>query len=70
MAGNLDENLNIGCKPINPKQCKTCVFSHGEPPFADAPEKRYCMVFSRESGNRKPNDVYYDGAECVAYEEE
>jgi len=70
MASNLQEEFFPGCKPINPEYCKTCAYSKGEPPFADTPEKRYCMIFTRESGIRKPNDVYYDGAYCSAYEEE
>lgn len=70
MASNLQEDLHFGCKPINPEYCKTCIFSRGDPPFEDSPEKRYCRVFTRESGLRKPNDVYYDGAECEAYEKE
>ena len=60
----------FGCNTINPKYCKTCIFCHGKPPFADLPEKAYCQVFTRESGISKPNDVYYNGAECDAYEKE
>ncbi len=70
MASNLQEDLHVGCKPINPKYCKTCIFRHGEPPFADLPEKAYCLVFTRESGLQKPIDVYLNGAECDAYEKE
>ncbi len=63
-----DKDVVFGCNAINPKHCKTCAFSHGEPPFADLPEKAYCMVYARENGISKPNDVYFDGAECEFYE--
>ena len=45
--------------------CKTCVLAHGEPPFADGPEKAYCKYYKRggaEGG--KPNTVYFDGEAC------
>lgn len=58
-----------GCAKINPAYCKKCAYSHGEPPFADLPEKAYCEIFTRESGLSKPKDVYYEGAECAAFEQ-
>lgn len=70
MPNNLQSEFMPGCKPINPKYCKTCVFANGQPPYEDSPKKRYCMIYTRESGNRKPNGVYYDGEECPAYENE
>lgn len=62
---SLDEK--IGCRGINPKQCRSCRFAHGEPPFADGPEKAYCMIYSREEGEAKPPEVYYDGQKCEFY---
>lgn len=50
------------------KYCKTCMFSHGKPPYADLPEKCHCMIF--EYPNDKPNDVYYDGKPCEYYEKQ
>lgn len=64
---NLHQNEGWGCKPINPKMCKTCRFSQGEPPFEDAPEKSYCMIYSHDEGERKPPEVYYDGGDCEYY---
>lgn len=58
----------IGCRGINPKYCKTCVFSKGAPPFEDGPEKAYCLIYSRDEGEAKPPEVYYDGEECEYYE--
>lgn len=58
----------FGCRRINPKWCKTCRFARGEPPFEDAPEKGHCMIYSRGEGESKPDDVYFDGAECEFYE--
>ena len=58
-----------GCKGINPKYCKTCIFSHGKPPFEDLPTKAYCAIYKRGETNGKPAAVYYDGAECEFYEE-
>lgn len=65
---NLQQNETGGFMTINPKQCKTCRFSHGKPPFEDTPEKSYCMIYSKEDGERKPPEVYYDGADCEFYE--
>lgn len=56
-----------GCNTINPKFCKTCIFSKGDPPFEDRPEKAYCMIYSREQGVGKPYDVYYEGGLCEFY---
>ena len=61
------ENASTGCRGINPAFCKKCAFSHGEPPFADLPEKAYCEVYAHGTTNGKPPDVYYDGAECEFY---
>lgn len=65
--GNLGSSEFFACKGIDPKACETCAFAYGEPPFADGPKKRYCAVFTRESGQRKPNAVYYDGGRCPAW---
>ena len=67
---NLQKSEGWGCKPINPKQCKTCRFSKGEPPFEDSPEKSYCMIYSREDSEQKPPEVYFDGGECEYYEKD
>lgn len=37
--------------------CETCMFSHGEPPYADLPAKANCQVFTYESGRVKPERV-------------
>jgi hypothetical protein len=57
-----------GCGTINPRACRTCRFSHGKPPFEDMPEKAYCMIFSRDEGEAKPPEVYYEGEDCEFYE--
>lgn len=64
-GGYSEEEKNKRCK-----FCKTCLFSHGEPPFADLPEKSYCMIYTRESTTGKPKAVYYDGARCEYYANE
>lgn len=56
-----------GCATINPKACRSCRFAKGEPPFEDAPEKAYCMIYSRDEGEAKPPEVYYDGKQCEYY---
>ena len=48
--------------------CKTCMFSHGESPWADEPTKGCCEIF--EYPDSKPNDVYFDGANCEYYEKD
>ena len=67
---NLQNVEGFGCKPINPKMCKTCRFSRGKPPFEDAPEKKYCMIFSRDEGEQKPPEVYFDGEDCDFYKKD
>lgn len=67
---NLHQNETFGCLPINPRACKTCLFSHGNPPFEDAPEKKYCMIYSRDEGEQKPPEVYFDGEDCEYYEKD
>ncbi len=57
----------LASRKINPAFCKSCVFSHGKPPFADMPEKAYCEIYNRETTTGKPPDVYYEGAECEFY---
>lgn len=57
-----------GCRGINPKWCQTCMFAHGKPPFEDLPDKAYCMIYSKDGGEAKPDEVYYDGEECEFYE--
>ncbi len=44
--------------------CKTCIFSKGPAPFADAPEKSNCLIYTRENGTSKPNSVYFGGEDC------
>ena len=65
---NLQTPEGFGCLKINPKACKTCRFSKGKPPFEDAPEKAYCMIYSRDDGEEKPDNVYYHGGKCEYYE--
>ena len=67
---NLQTEDSFGCLPINPKMCRTCRFSHGEPPFEDAPDKAYCMIYSREDGEQKPDEVYHHGGKCEYYEKQ
>lgn len=67
---NLETPEMFACKKINPEFCKTCIFRHGKPPFADLPTKAYCMIYSEESGNKKPDAVYFNGARCEYYSNE
>ena len=48
--------------------CKTCIFSHGDPPFADLPEKAYCRIYGKADSKGKPPEVLYEGARCEFYE--
>lgn len=60
-----------GCLTVHPEiVCTGCRYSHGEPPWADLPEKSYCMVYRREDGIDKPRDVYFEGKPCEFYEPE
>lgn len=67
---NLFSADSFGCAPINPKMCMTCRFAHGKPPFEDAPEKAYCMIYSRDEGEQKPDEVYHNGGKCEYYEKQ
>jgi hypothetical protein len=51
------------------KMCQTCMFAHGDPPWADTPDKGNCQIYERGSilGD-KPNEVAYNGADCEYYE--
>lgn len=60
----IDADEPVGCSGINPAQCYGCLNASGEPPFADGPNKRYCLAFSRSEGMPKPPGVYYDGLPC------
>lgn len=59
-----------GCDPWNAKYCRKCRLQHGEPPWADLPEKSHCLVYRHEDGLSKPYDVVHFGAECEFFEEE
>jgi hypothetical protein len=62
------ESEMMGGKSRNPNACMLCMFSHGEPPFADTPIKGCCQIY--EYPESKPSDVYFDGAPCEYYEAE
>ena len=51
----------------NGKACSGCMFSKGEPPFADDPSKGSCMIYAYP--RTKPDRVYLDGKECKYYRE-
>ncbi|MEG0377204.1 MAG: hypothetical protein RR581_06170 [Eubacterium sp.] len=62
---NLSNPGGFGGKSVNPKiVCIGCRFSYGEPPFADTPFKSNCKIYPNESGEIKPNNVYFDGGPC------
>ena len=67
---NLHSNEIFGCKPINPRMCRTCRFSRGDPPFEDKPEKSSCMIYSRKDGEEKPPEIYFNGGDCEYYEKD
>lgn len=52
------------CAKLTLDQCKTCVYSKRPAPFANHYEKAYCLVYTREDGESKPEDVKYNGAPC------
>lgn len=54
----------FGVRGRNPRACRSCRFSHGDPPFEDSPEKAYCRIYSRDEGEQKPPEIYYDGKDC------
>lgn len=56
-------------KPIK-RQCDTCVFSHGKPPYENNPAKAYCERYPKAEGVAKPREVYFNGGKCLYYVEE
>lgn len=58
----------FGCKQPNPKYCRTCMFVLKKDPFGELPDNAYCRMFPEQEHEGKPNDVYFDGAECEYYE--
>lgn len=63
-----EEEINMtGAIRPNPVYCRTCFNSHGEPPWADKPDKVNCRVYMEFF---KPRDVLFDGAECEFYVKE
>jgi hypothetical protein len=63
----MEDEALLGSPP-NPKACLSCMFAHGEAPWADSPLKSNCMIFERDEGKDKPPEVYFDGADCEYYE--
>ena len=53
-----------GCAKLTVDQCRSCVYSNGPAPFADAPEKGYCVKFPRGTSAGKPDSVLYEGQDC------
>ena len=65
----IDKNEIFGSLPINPESCKNCKFQNGPPPFADKPNKAYCIIYSKELNMPKPDSVYHFGEKCKYFEE-
>lgn len=53
-----------GCAELTVEQCRTCIYSNGPAPFADAPEKGYCVMYPRETSAGKPDSVIFEGQAC------
>lgn len=51
-----------GCAKLTVEQCRTCVFAKGPAPFADAPDKAFCLKYPHPYV--KPDSVLFDGEEC------
>jgi hypothetical protein len=62
------EEFGAGFAFATNKACQTCMLAHGEPPWADSPDKSYCQIYERDAGKSKPVDVEYKGAPCEYYE--
>lgn len=45
------------------KTCEGCIFSKGDTPFDDAPDKCHCAIYTHP--NRvKPDKVFLEGGHC------
>lgn len=69
-VNNVKDASPFGCLERNPKKCRTCANAHGPAPWADSPEKSYCLAYERKLGNMKPDGVYFRGEACPFYIEE
>ena len=62
------ESEMMGGKHPNPKACETCMFRPSE--FRgvklDRADTANCQIY--EEPDDKPDEVYFDGAECEHYE--
>lgn len=57
-----------GCAKLTVEQCRTCAFSKGPAPWADRPEKAYCIKYPRDGSNgSKPDSVLFEGEPCEFY---
>lgn len=68
--GNVTDASPFGCLEKNPRKCRTCVNSHGPAPWANGPDKSYCLAYERKLGNMKPDSVYFEGGDCPFYVKE
>lgn len=66
---NLEEPL-VATPVCSDVVCIGCRFAHGEPPWADAPNKAYCKVYRREDGLIKPSSVLFKSVSCEFREPE
>jgi hypothetical protein len=64
------EEFGAGFAFATNKACQTCLFAHGEPPWADSPDKGNCMIYEPDDLGDKPTDVLFHGAPCEYYEAE
>lgn len=45
--------------------CHSCKNANGQPPWANAPNKAYCIAYPKEKGVIKPKDVL--NGDCAFY---
>lgn len=64
---NTEDPSPFGCLNRNPRKCRTCANSHGPAPWANGPDKSYCLAYERKLGNMKPDSVYFEGGDCPFY---
>ncbi|MDR1073006.1 MAG: hypothetical protein LBL45_04940 [Treponema sp.] len=61
----------LGCSHVTDKiVCKTCIFRYNEigGEKVEAPKAEGCEIY--EYPESKPDEVYFDGAECENYEKD
>lgn len=68
----IDKEEILGTKTVDPDKivCRTCLYKNEGQTKYPHYTKSFCGIYTANSGRDKPNDVYFDNADCPFYEKE